>query len=163
MLHVHLLLITSTSSTIIQVNVLPPALPSIVVTDNNEKLLGIRRKSSLFWRRLSLEFSSDDSRRGSLSPNISRRNSATNAEPSGVPGSAVRRGRNFADGRKRSEGPSFEKWFPSLLHRVANTASADWLPISSSKSVPEVLLISIVHSFLETLSISVGEPPGAIL
>ena len=106
-------------------------LPSIVVTENGK---GKRRKSSLFWRRLSLEFSSDDSRRGSLSPNISRRNSATNAErsePKELTDSMRR--------RKRSEGgPNLDKWFPSLLHRVTNTASADWLPIASSRSVPEV-------------------------
>ncbi|XP_063728372.1 uncharacterized protein LOC134855924 isoform X2 [Symsagittifera roscoffensis] len=109
-----------------------PALPSIIVTDNNEKYLGIRRKISSYWRRMSLEYSSDDSRRGSLSPNISRRNSATNAE-SVTSGAA----RNFAYGRKASEGPLMDKWFPSLLQRMTNTASADWLPISTSKSVPE--------------------------
>ena len=118
-----------------------PALPSIIVTDNNEKYLGIRRKISSYWRRMSLEYSSDDSRRGSLSPNISRRNSATNAE-SVTSGAA----RNFAYGRKASEGPLMDKWFPSLLQRMTNTASADWLPISTSKSVPEVWLSTVSFS-----------------
>ena len=112
-------------------------LPSIVVTDNEKSNSRSLRKASLsFWRRLSLEFSSDDSRRGSLSPNISRRNSATTAE-AGV--------KECNSGRPRKgSGNNFEKWFPSLLQRVGNTASADWLPIFSSKSVPEVSSFNIL-------------------
>ena len=118
---------------------LSSTLPSIVVTDN-EKTSKLRKASLSFWRRLSLEFSSDDSRRGSLSPNISRRNSATTAE-AGV------KECNSGRWRKGSSGNNFEKWFPSLLQRVGNTASADWLPIFSSKSVPEVSFFN-AQSFL---------------